>query len=206
MSGVKMNSFETTIQIAKEKSLELCSKKLKYRNTILKDIFLKLGQSKEEIIQANQKDRKFAKSLVKNKKLSLALYQRLCLDFSKIEQMRQYPKKIIKLQDPIKKLQYKRKLAQGLFLKRYSVPIGILLVIFESRPEVLVQISSLAIKSGNALLLKGGSEAQYTNRVLFEIINEVLKTHQLEGLISLLTTRLEVHNLITGLSIWKEQR
>ena len=196
MSGVKMNSFETTIQIAKEKSLELCSKKLKYRNTILKDIFLKLGQSKEEIIQANQKDRKFAKSLVKNKQLSLALYQRLCLDFSKIDQMRQYPKKIIKLQDPIKKLQYKRKLAQGLFLKRYSVPIGILLVIFESRPEVLVQISSLAIKSGNALLLKGGSEAQYTNRVLFEIINEVLKTHQLEGLISLLTTRLEVHNLI----------
>ena len=84
MSGVKMNSFETTIQIAKEKSLELCSKKLKYRNTILKDIFLKLGQSKKEIIQANQKDRKFAKSLVKNKQLSLALYQRLCLSLSLI--------------------------------------------------------------------------------------------------------------------------
>ena len=124
------------------------------------------------------------------------MYQRLCLDQHKVDQLQRYPRIIRSLSDPIKQKQYSHKLAKGLFLKRYSVPIGVLLVIFESRPEVLVQISSLAIKSGNALLLKGGSEAQYTNRVLFEIINEVLKTHQLEGLISLLTTRLEVHNLI----------
>ena len=83
-----------------------------------------------------------------------------------------------------------------MFLERYSVPIGVLLVIFESRPEVLVQISSLAIKSGNAVLLKGGSETKHTNLTLFEIINKVLKTHKLEGLVSLLQTRLEVHNLI----------
>ena len=124
------------------------------------------------------------------------MYQRLCLDQHKIEQLKRYPRIIRGLSDPIRQRQYSYKIAKGLFLERYSVPIGVLLVIFESRPEVLVQISSLAIKSGNAVLLKGGSESQYTNKALFEIIEEVLKSYQLEGLISLLQTRLEVHNLI----------
>ena len=106
------------------------------------------------------------------------------MDKHKIEQLKKFPKTISKVKDPIKQLQYKRRLAKGLFLERYSVPIGVLLVIFESRPEVLVQISSLAIKSGNAVLLKGGSETKHTNLTLFEIINKVLKTHKLEGLVS----------------------
>ncbi len=191
-----MNSFEAIIQTAQEKSLEICNKKSKYRNQILKDIFLKLEQRRKEIMQANQIDQQLAKSLVKNKKLSLALYQRLCLDEEKIEQLKKYPKTIRKIKDPVKNKQYSRRLAKGLFLERYSVPIGVLLVIFESRPEVLVQVSSLAIKSGNAVLLKGGREAKHTNLILFEIINEVLKSYQLEGLIFLLQTRLEVHSLI----------
>ena len=168
-----MNSFDVIIQIAKNKSLELCSSKLKVRNQILNELFLELDQSKEKIREANQKDRKFAELLVKKKKLSHSLYQRLCLDKHKIVQLKKFPKTISKVKDPIKQLQYKRRLAKGLFLERYSVPIGVLLVIFESRPEVLVQISSLAIKSGNAVLLKGGSETKHTNLTLFEIINKV---------------------------------
>jgi glutamate-5-semialdehyde dehydrogenase len=61
-----------------------------------------------------------------------------------------------------------------LILQRISVPIGVILVIFESRPEVLIQISSLAIKSGNAVILKGGKEASHTNQALFDVLQSAL--------------------------------
>lgn len=87
---------------------------------------------------------------------------------------------VIKLDSPTGKVSLKRKLDEDLLLVRESFPIGVLLIIFEARPEVIIQISSLAIKSGNTAILKGGKEANNTNKALFKIVNETLnEVHEL---------------------------
>ena len=83
---------------------------------------------------------------------------------------------IVNLPDPTKKVTYATKLDQGLELYRLTVPVGVLLTIFEARPEVVVNISSLALKSGNAVILKGGKEATKTNAVLAKVIQDALSS------------------------------
>lgn len=176
---------------ARKKSLEISMSDESFRNSILKDISKRLADSQQELLKCNQLDQQKAKG-----NLSNALYQRLCLDETKTKQLQLYPQEICNLKDPIKQLQLACKLDKGLVLKRYAVPIGVLLVIFESRPEVLIQISSLAIKSGNAVIVKGGREAQETNLKLFEIVQKSLQKFKMGGLINLLQSRLEIKKLI----------
>ena len=193
---MKQPNFQLALANARQSFLELSYSSNQFRNKILKSISQDLAKAKNKILKANQQDQLLAKKALQQKLLSLSLYKRLCLDEAKIRQLQTYPEGIIKLKDPIKQVQMSCELDKGLVLKRYSVPIGVLLVIFESRPEVLIQVSSLAIKSGNAVLLKGGSEAHHTNVVLFEIIQNSLAKYKLENLVYLVTKRLEVQNLI----------
>lgn len=89
------------------------------------------------------------------------------------------------------------KLAEGLILKQVTVPIGVLLVIFESRPDSLPQVAALAMASANGLLLKGGKEAAHSNRMLIELVKESLSTFGVESAISLVSTREEISDLLS---------
>ncbi|HEX7598693.1 MAG TPA: glutamate-5-semialdehyde dehydrogenase, partial [Polyangia bacterium] len=101
--------------------------------------------------------------------------QRLKLDSAKLAAMVQGVRSVAALPDPLNRVQLRRQLDEGLELTRVACPLGVLCVIFESRPDALIQISSLALKSGNAVLLKGGSEARRSNTALLAVVQETLR-------------------------------
>ena len=133
------------------------------KNAALKNIAEELNKNKESIFEANNKDLEEALLLVERGELSKALYNRLKLDENKMRDMIQGVIDVAELEDPIGKVLLKRQLDDGLILTKVSCPIGVLGIIFEARPDVISQISALAVKSSNAVILKGGKEAVNTN-------------------------------------------
>ena len=124
--------------------------------------------------------------------LAPALVARLKLDPSKLEGAIAGVRQVAALQDPLGARQLHRELDQGLVLERVTVPLGVLGVIFEARPDAVVQIASLAIRSGNGAILKGGSEANRTNQAVMEALKEGLaQSHVSPDALALLTTRQE---------------
>lgn len=138
------------------------------RNHALDNIIKGLEENKARIFEANKEDIDNARS----NGVSDAVMKRLAFGEAKLKDVTEGIKMLISLDDPLGKITIHRSLADGLVLKRVSCPIGVIGVIFEARPDALVQISSLCIKSGNCAVLKGGKETYNTNRVLFEIIHE----------------------------------
>ena len=116
----------------------------------------------EKILEANNSDVKSAES----KGISSSLISRLRLSKDKLNLGIEGVRKVGQLNDPLGEIQINKELSEGLILQRKTVPIGVIGVIFESRPDAVMQISSLAIRSGNGLILKGGSEANHTNIAL----------------------------------------
>ena len=117
-----------------------------------------LIKNTKEILEANNEDYKKAEK----KGISKALLSRLKLSKEKLNSGIDGVRKVGDLADPVNQVQIKRELSKGLILERKTVPIGVIGVIFESRPDAVMQISSLAIRSGNGVMLKGGSEANLT--------------------------------------------
>ena len=117
-----------------------------------------------------------AKSLLDSGEISQSIYNRLKLDENKMRDMIQGLIDISKLPDPVNKKLLERELDDGLILTKVSCPIGVLGIIFEARPDVISQISALAIKSSNAVILKGGKESINTNKAILGIINSALDT------------------------------
>jgi glutamate-5-semialdehyde dehydrogenase len=152
--------------LAKKASNLMAAVKSEDKNQALKNIAEALKNSQHEIIAANRID------LERSEKQNLAapLLKRLKFDESKIEEACSGLKSLIGMKDPVGVTLRAMELDEGLELYKVSCPIGVIGVIFESRPDALVQISALCLKSGNAVLLKGGSEASETNRILAEII------------------------------------
>lgn len=183
-------NFDQLAKTAKRQSLKLASLNHAQRNGLLHAIKEQVQQQKTAILEANQKDQQLAAQL------NPALLNRLKLDEFKTEQLATYLDTVAALKDPLGEIQLKTKLDQGLVLKRISCPIGVLAVIFESRPEVVIQVSALALKSGNAVLLKGGSEATHTNKKLFEILNQALAEQHLAGAVQLLENRAAVQSIL----------
>lgn len=138
------------------------------RNAALLKIKENLEKNKESIFEANKKDIEAAR---KNN-ISDAVMKRLKFDEGKLRDVAAGIDQLITLPDPLNKTTLKRQLDDGLTLYRVSCPIGVIGVIFEARPDALVQISTLCIKSGNCAVLKGGKETANTNRILFEIIHD----------------------------------
>ncbi len=138
------------------------------RNNALRMVAKALEAKKDEIFAANQVDLKNAKE----NGISDAVYKRLKFDEGKLKSVLEGIEQLTSLEDPVGKVIFERDLDEGLTLKRISCPIGVIGVIFEARPDALVQISSLCIKSGNCAILKGGKETVTTNKVLFQIINK----------------------------------
>lgn len=160
---------------AKNASLKVAELDTNIKNQALKNIAQMLEEHKSEIFEANALDLKEAQNLVEIGEISQSAYKRLKLDENKMRDMIQGVKDIANLEDPIGKVLLKRQLDDGLILEKISCPIGVLGIIFEARPDVISQISSLAIKSSNAVILKGGKESKNTNKKILAIINFALE-------------------------------
>ncbi|KAG0083994.1 hypothetical protein BGZ93_000601 [Podila epicladia] len=145
------------------------------KSVALKLIKQKLASAKEDILKANKIDKDLALQQVEAGKLSSSLYKRLDLEGpGKFDTMLEGISDIDKLEDPAGKVQAATRLDNGLELYRVSCPVGVLLVIFEARPEVVVNIAALAIKSGNAAILKGGKESFHTCSAISTAIRQAL--------------------------------
>ncbi len=145
-----------------------------------------LEKNSKEILEANNADY----SIAEKKGISRALLSRLKLSKAKLNLGIEGVRKVGDLADPVNQVQIKRELSKGLILERKTVPIGVLGVIFESRPDAVMQISSLAIRSGNGVMLKGGSEANLTNTSIVKALQEGLNESGLDkNAICLLTSR-----------------
>jgi glutamate-5-semialdehyde dehydrogenase len=163
------------------------------KNEALEAIAQALEAAKPEILAANQKDCDFAKA----NGIASALYARLKLDAVKLAGAIAGVRSVATLPDPVGCLQLKRELDDGLLLQRLSAPLGVLGVIFEARPDAVMQIASLAIKSGNGVILKGGQEAIHSCRALVEAIHQGLaQTSIAPEAVALLTSRAETQELL----------
>jgi len=183
-----------TASVAKSASIRLAAVKSDVKNGALAQICRALQAKKAEIVSANQKDLAAAE---KNY-LAGPLLKRLKFDEKKLDAVCAGLESLIKLEEPVGKIVTATELDEGLKLYKVSCPIGVIGIIFESRPDALVQISSLCLKSGNAVLLKGGSEAENTNRLLAEVITQAGQKAGLpEGWLQLLHTRQDVAEMLT---------
>ena len=135
----------------------------KKKDKILKDYYRLIEKNKKLILNENKKDIKKALK----KKVKDNLIKRLILDGKKISNIVNSIKKIIKLKDPTNIVLEKWKRPNGLNISKVSIPIGVIGIIYESRPNVTSDVASLCFKSGNPVILKGGSEAFYSNPVSY---------------------------------------
>jgi glutamate-5-semialdehyde dehydrogenase len=159
-------------QNAKKASLEKVNTKVK--NKILKRYALLLDKERNSIIKANTKDIKLAlKNRLKNN-----LIDRLTIGHKQLDNIKNSVNKITKLKDPVDITLDKWSRPNGLKIKRVSIPIGVIGVIYESRPNVTSDVASLCFKSGNAVILKGGSEAINTNKILAKLFRKALKENK----------------------------
>ena len=165
--------LETAVK-AKEASKKIAALPEELKNKALANIAQNIKNNQHRIFEANKKDLLEGEKLVQEGKLSVSTFNRLKLDENKMRDMIQGIEDIIKLEDPIGKTLLKRQLDDGLILTKISCPIGVLGIIFEARPDVIAQISALAIKSANAVISKGGKESINTNKEIMSVIQEAL--------------------------------
>ena len=165
----------------------------KDRNEALEAIASALEQATPEILAANQADLAAAEA----DHLAPVLSARLKLGETKLQSAIAGVRDVAQLDDPVGVSQIQRELDEGLILKRVTCPLGVLGIIFEARPEALIQITSLAIKSGNGVILKGGREAIRSCQALITVIHRALASTKIEPTaVQLLTTREEIKQLL----------
>ena len=148
----------------------------KIKNKVLKDYAKLLDKEQDFILKENTKDIKFAK----NKGLKINLINRLLINEKKLNDIKKSIHKIEKLKDPINITLNKWKRPNGLNISKVTIPIGVIGVIYESRPDVTSNVTSLCFKSGNSVILKGGSEAINTNRILTKLFRRALKINKVD--------------------------
>jgi len=146
------------------------------KNKVLNRYSVLLNIESNSIIKANEKDIKFALK----KGLKSNLVDRLTINHEKLNNIKNSINKITKLKDPIDNTLQKWTRPNGLTIKRVSIPIGVIGVIYESRPNVTSDVASLCFKSGNAVILKGGSEAINTNKILVKLFQKALKENKVD--------------------------
>ena len=178
---------------AREASYSMAVLTREQKDSALKAIADALNSEKDRIIAANAEDLANAEAA----DLEKPLIKRLKFADAKIADVTDGILSLMTLEDPVGKQTLHTTLDDGLELYRVTCPIGVIGVIFESRPDALVQIATLCLKSGNAVFLKGGSEAANTNKVLSEVIYEAgIKAGLPEGWLNLLTTRAEISDML----------
>lgn len=186
-------SIAELVQGAKSASIKLAAVDTQIKNKALAQIAEALRENSAQIISANKED--LAKAEADN--LAVPLLKRLKFDEKKIADVITGIESLVKLDDPVGKTLSATELDKGLELYKVSCPIGVIGVIFESRPDALVQISTLCLKSGNAVLLKGGSEAAKTNAILAQFISQAgISAGLPKGWLGLLETRQDVAQIL----------
>jgi len=165
-------SAETKITEAQSAALELANLPESVRNDALHAIADAIEARSDAILDANDRDVEEAEELLEAGEYTRAFVDRLKLSASKLESIAGMVRSVAGQEDPLGRTLAARELDDDLELYKVSVPIGVLGAVFESRPDALVQIAALSLKSGNAVVLKGGSEATHSNRILHEIIVE----------------------------------
>ncbi|MCL9813369.1 glutamate-5-semialdehyde dehydrogenase [Natranaeroarchaeum aerophilus] len=169
-----MSNTEATEKVheAQSAALELANVSEEQRNDALRSIADAIEENSEAILEANEKDVRAGEEMLEAGEYTQALVDRLKLSESKLGDIADMVRSVAEQEDPLGKTLSARELDEDLELYRVAVPIGVIGTVFESRPDALVQIAALSLKSGNAVILKGGSEASHSNRVLYETIVE----------------------------------
>ena len=189
---------EAVARRARAAALQLAALSAEPKNAALEAVGRKLQERREEILEANRADKADCEAEVASGSLSAALFKRLDLEGGKFEAMLAGVGDVARLPDPVGRVTLATRLDDGLELYRVSCPLGVIGVIFEARPEAAVQIASLALKSSNAVILKGGREASRTNEALVEAIREALG--EVDGVspdaVQLVSTREEVREML----------
>lgn len=183
---------------AKKASIEALQLSTELKNIALTSVADFLEINKDKIFEANLIDLNNAQELLQTGEISQATYNRLKLDDNKLRDMIQGIRDIVNLNDPINNIIWSKNIAENITLKKVSCPIGVIGVIFEARPDVISQICSLAIKSSNAVILKGGKEATNTNSVIFDVITNALDCieHFPKYMVNLIFSRDDVAELL----------
>ncbi|MGI6436788.1 MAG: glutamate-5-semialdehyde dehydrogenase [Sphaerochaeta sp.] len=188
------HSVKERIKALKESSRVLGVSTNEERIDLLKRVAAGLRRDWPTIRKANEQDVAEAKE----QKIGAALIKRLVFDEQKLNEVVLGLEQVAALADPVGKVLQRRLLDDGLILEQISVPIGVIGMIFESRPDALVQIVGLCIKSGNAIILKGGSEAKRTNLALVESIKQSsLESSLGDGYVTLLESHGDVKEMLT---------
>ena len=155
------------------------------KNRILEEMASALENKRDYILKANQKDIKKARTL----KSSAAFIDRLALGDKRIKEMSDSLVEISRLADPVGEIIKSWSAAEGIKIQKVRVPIGVIAIIYESRPNVTSDCIGLCFKSGNSVILRGGSEALNSNLAIYQVLVEVIKKHGLAGaLVNLITT------------------
>jgi len=185
------------VKEAKKASLWLAQVRRLTKDDALRAAAREILLRKEEILRANTIEIANAEELMGKGKITPAIIDRLKLDQYKIGDIAKMIEEVASLDDPVGKPIIAMKLDEGMELFKTTVPFGVIAAIFESRPDALPQIAALCIKAGNAVLLKGGSEAQETNRMLFKIMRQALASKGIpEGAMWLLEGRQVIADLV----------
>lgn len=187
------NSSHAIAQQTRAAARQLAVLSTEAKNQAILAIALAIDAAKDEILAANAVDCQVAAA----EGIAKPLYNRLKLDEAKLNSAIAGVRDVGKLSDPVGAFQIHRALDDGLILKRISCPLGVLGVIFEARPDAAIQISSLAIKSGNGVILKGGKEAVRSCEAIVKAIHQGLATTEVNpDVVQLLTTREETLALL----------
>src|SRR3989338_2501516 len=188
-----MGMTNLQLQRVREAAITIQRTSEKERNNFLRALSLQLGKRKNAILRANERD----VAAARKGGLARAFVERLVFDAQALNVLRAKVRSVEKLRSHLGQVIEHRSIRNGLTLKKVRVPLGVMLVIYESRPEVTVDVAALCVKSGNAVLLKGGSEAKRTNAALFACIKAALRNSGLsQESVSLVVTREEVNKLL----------
>ncbi|MDQ7022922.1 MAG: glutamate-5-semialdehyde dehydrogenase, partial [Candidatus Gracilibacteria bacterium] len=163
------------LQEVKNASQTLSGISIEKRNKIILDIAEKLLQNSEKIISENKKD-------LEKMEDNHSMIDRLLLDYSRIEAMANGCKKLEKIKDPLEKYSLEKKIIteNGIKIKKQAIALGVVSCIYEARPNVTIDLFNMCIKSGNAVILRGGSQAENSNNILIKIIKEVLRENKID--------------------------
>jgi len=193
-----MSQLTIDIKKAKSDTLVLAALDAETKNSALEKMAKALDENRKKILEANAKDISNAERMEEKGELSGSLVKRLKVTDEKITGMIDGIKDVIKLEDPVGETISTLKLDEGLILYQIKCPIGMLGVIFESRPDVVPQILSLCLKSGNGVAFKGGSEAANSNRVLFDVLTEAIASAGVpKEAFVLMETREDINNILS---------